>query len=468
MRERKARLATAFDKAALTYDAAAHVQRAVALRLADRIAALPLPQRPRILEIGCGTGFLTEALRARLGPAEWTVTDLSPAMVEACRTRLGDPADAVFRTLDGERPALPDDARFDLICSSLAVQWFEDLPTAVADLTARLAPGGWLAVSTLAEETLATWRQAHADLGLEAATPAFPSFDALHALAGPAARAQLESETLIQPHPDGLAFLEGLKAIGAATSAAGVRALPPAKLRRVLERFEALGALGEYHVAYGLFRRRGERPRGVFVTGTDTGVGKTVVAACLARAWGADYWKPVQTGLAEEPGDTQTVAALARPAPERLHPPRFAFAAPLSPHAAAAREGAAVRLEDFVLPESPRPLVVEGAGGPLVPLNGEASMADLAARLGLPAVVVVRDRLGAISHALMTVEVLRARGVEVLGVVMVGGPFADNEATIAAHAGVRILARLPWRETLGPEEVAAWAEQVPPLRTLVD
>ncbi len=310
MRERKARLKGAFDKAAQTYDAAAHIQRAVALRLAERIAALPLPERPRILEIGCGTGFLTEALRARLGPAEWTVTDLSPAMVRGVPDAAGRSGRLTFRTMDGERPDLPGDQRFDLICSSLAVQWFEDLPAAVRDLVARLAPGGWLAVSTLASGTLSTWRQAHADLELEAATPDFPSLDALRALAG----VQLEIETLIQPQPDGRTFLEGLKAIGAATPAPGARALSPAKLRRVLERFEALGALGEYEVAYALFRRPSERPRGVFVTGTDTGIGKTVVSACLAKAWGADYWKPVQTGLAEEPGDTATVAALGGPA----------------------------------------------------------------------------------------------------------------------------------------------------------
>jgi malonyl-CoA O-methyltransferase len=468
MRERKARLKGAFDKAAATYDGAAHIQRAVAGRLAERIAALPLPRRPRILEIGCGTGFLTDALRSRLGPAEWTVSDLSPAMVQACRTRLGDPADVTFQTLDGERPALPGDQRFDLICSSLAVQWFEDLPAAVRDLVARLAPGGWLAVSTLAEGTLATWRQAHAALGLKASTPDFPSLEALAVLAPPGVQVQLESERLIQPQPDGRTFLKGLKAIGAATPDGGTKVLPSKDLRRVLARFEALGALGEYHVAYELFRRPSERPLGVFVTGTDTGIGKTVVSSCLARAWAADYWKPVQTGLAEDPGDTQTVAALANLLAERLHPPRFAFAAALSPHAAAAMEGKAVRLGDFTLPRSHRPIVVEGAGGALVPLNGEASMADLCTRLGLPAVVVVRDRLGAISHTLMTLEVLRARGAEILGVVMVGEPFADNAEAIAAHGRVRILARLPWAETVGPAEVAAWARGLPALDALVD
>ncbi len=116
-----------------------------------------------------------------------------------------------------------------------------------------------------------------------------------------------------------------------------------------------------------------------------------------------------------------------------------------------------MRLEDFTLPQSPRPVVVEGAGGALSPLNDEASMADLAVRLGLPAVVVVRDRLGAIGHALMTLEVLRARGVEVLGVVMTGEPFADNAEAIAARGRVRILGRLPWAEAVTPVEVAAWA-----------
>jgi malonyl-CoA O-methyltransferase len=183
--------------------------------------------------------------------------------------------------------------------------------------------------------------------------------------------------------------------------------------------------------------------RGVFVTGTDTGVGKTLVSAVLARAWDADYWKPVQTGLAQEAGDIATVARLAGLGPERLHPPRHAYAAPLSPHAAAALEGAHVALGDFRLPVRDRPLVVEGAGGVLVPLNERELMIDLIARLGLPAVVVARSTLGTINHSLLTLEALRARGAAVLGVVLNGPPSPGNRAAIEGFGRVRVLAEIP-------------------------
>ncbi|HUL08123.1 MAG TPA: dethiobiotin synthase, partial [Candidatus Acidoferrum sp.] len=107
---------------------------------------------------------------------------------------------------------------------------------------------------------------------------------------------------------------------------------------------------------------------GVFVTGTDTGVGKTVAAACLARAWRAGYWKPVQTGLATGDDDTVTVSALAGLPAERVVAPVYALQAPLSPHAAAELEGIRIAMDAIVLPRTAHPLVVEGAGGLYVPL----------------------------------------------------------------------------------------------------
>ena len=458
MNEHSARLRQAFDAAADTYDAAAPVQRAVAGRLADRIAALPLPPRPRILEIGCGTGFLTQALRARIGEADWLVTDLSPRMLDACRSRTGA-GDMEFQIMDGERPDLEPARRFDLVCSSLAVQWFEDLSASVARLTALLAPGGWLAFSTLAEGTLEDWRRAHAELGLPCGGPDYPGVRALTAMLGP--RGRIETETMVQAHAGARAFLADLKAIGAGSPRPSRRPLAPGDLKRVMQRFDQAGASARYEVAYGLLRRRPERARGVFVTGTDTGVGKTVVSACLVKAWGADYFKPVQTGLADEAGDTPTVAILAGAGPERLHAPVHAFAPPVSPHLAARAAGAAIRLDDFRLPEIPGPIVVEGAGGALVPLNDHETMLDLMARLDLPAIVVVADRLGAINQTLLTLEALRARGLEVLGVVLTGQAFADNRAAIERHGGVRILAELPFSDRIDAAQVAAWAELIP-------
>jgi malonyl-CoA O-methyltransferase len=203
--------------------------------------------------------------------------------------------------------------------------------------------------------------------------------------------------------------------------------------------------------------------KGVFVTGTDTGVGKTVVSACLVLAWGADYWKPVQTGLDEDEGDTAVVARLAALSPERLHPPAYALGPPVSPHLAAERAGVEISLERLAPPASPRPIVIEGAGGALVPLNPQASMADFAAALALPVVVVAADRLGAISHTLLTLEALHRRGLGVLGVVLIGGPFADNAEAIHRYGHARVLARLERVDTVDAAQVARWATLIPEL-----
>jgi malonyl-CoA O-methyltransferase len=207
-------------------------------------------------------------------------------------------------------------------------------------------------------------------------------------------------------------------------------------------------------------------PPGVFVTGTDTGVGKTVACACLVAAWQADYWKPAQTGLAAEPGDTDTVACLTAAAANRLHAPRHAFAAPLSVAAAASLESKHVSLSDFILPRSARPIVVEGAGGVLVPLNGSKTMADLMAHLALPVVVVARTTLGTINHTLLSLEALRARKLGILGIILVGAPSEGNRAAIAHHGAVRILAELPPLAPLTPATIAAQAARIPALEAL--
>jgi malonyl-CoA O-methyltransferase len=185
--------------------------------------------------------------------------------------------------------------------------------------------------------------------------------------------------------------------------------------------------------------------RGVFVTGTGTGIGKTVVSACLVHRWGAAYWKPVQTGIAEDTADSDTVAALAGAAGH--HAPRHVFRAPLSPEAAAALEGAAVALTDFDLPATTRPLVVEGAGGVMVPLNAQCFMVDLMVRLALPVVLVASSGLGTINHTLLSLAALRARHLAVAGVVLVGEANPGNAEAIARHGQVRILHTLP---TLAP------------------
>ena len=211
--------------------------------------------------------------------------------------------------------------------------------------------------------------------------------------------------------------------------------------------------------------------RGVFVTGTDTGIGKSFAAACLVRAWNAAYWKPVQTGLAEEPGgDSATLSRLVDIPDFHPYAPRHALQAPLSPAAAAALEGVCIALSDFSLPPPDgRPLVVEGAGGVLVPLTRDHLLADLIARLGLPVILVARSTLGTINHTLLTLETLRARRLPVAGIVLNGPPDPGNRAAIEHFGTVRVIAELP---RLAGEPTAAdvarlAAERIPPLDTLL-
>lgn len=198
--------------------------------------------------------------------------------------------------------------------------------------------------------------------------------------------------------------------------------------------------------------------KGIFVTGTDTDVGKTVASAALVRALGADYWKPVQSGTDDLPeGDAGTVAALAGLTPDRIVPTVFAYRAPLSPDQAAAEEGATLDLAALTLPPRERPVVVEGAGGLLVPLTGRETMADLMAQLGLPVVVVARSGLGTINHTLLTLEALARRDLRCAGVVLMGPPNPRNRAAIERFGGAVILGELPRIDPLTPAAVAEFS-----------
>lgn len=178
--------------------------------------------------------------------------------------------------------------------------------------------------------------------------------------------------------------------------------------------------------------------RTIVVTGTDTDVGKTVFAAALTVALGATYWKPVQAGL-DEGGDAAGVRALGV---TRVLPEAYRLATPCSPHRAAAIDGVTIDPERLALPPVDGPLVVEGAGGVLVPLADDLLYADVFARWGAPVVLVARTALGTINHSLLSIEALRGRGVPILGVAFVGDAQEDSEATIARVGGVRRLGRL--------------------------
>lgn len=202
-------------------------------------------------------------------------------------------------------------------------------------------------------------------------------------------------------------------------------------------------------------------PRTIIVTGTDTGIGKTVLAAALTVALGARYWKPVQAGLEGET-DTQAVARLGRIPKERIHPEAWRLKTPASPHLAAEIDGVRIDPDALEPPEGDGPLVIEGAGGLMVPLTRETLMIDLFQRWGAPVILCARTSLGAINHTLLSIEALRNREIPLLGVAFIGEAMADSEAIICDVSGARRLGRLPILDPLTPERLAAaFADRFP-------
>ncbi|KQM27033.1 MULTISPECIES: dethiobiotin synthase [unclassified Sphingomonas] len=191
----------------------------------------------------------------------------------------------------------------------------------------------------------------------------------------------------------------------------------------------------------------------IVVTGTDTDVGKTVFAAALTAALGASYWKPVQAGT-DDGTDRQRVARLAGIAPDRILPEAYSLATPCSPHRAAAIDGVTIDLDRLTLPRVAGPLVVEGAGGVLVPIVGTTTFADLFARWQRPVVLVARTALGTINHSLLSIEALRARGVPIRGIAFIGDAVPDSEETIVRLGETRRLGRLPFVPDLTPDALA--------------
>jgi dethiobiotin synthetase len=185
-------------------------------------------------------------------------------------------------------------------------------------------------------------------------------------------------------------------------------------------------------------------PERFFVTGTDTGVGKTVVSALLCAALDAYYWKPIQTGT-REGTDRRTVERLAKRPRAKLLPEIYRFAPPVSPHLAAQKAGARIQLQEIRMPAIGvrENLVVEGAGGALVPINETQLMTDLMRHLGLPVILVARTALGTINHTLLSLAALRSAHLNVRGVVMVGKPNPDTRKAIEHYGKIKVVGAIP-------------------------
>ncbi|MEG3084752.1 dethiobiotin synthase [Sphingomonas sp. PB2P12] len=190
----------------------------------------------------------------------------------------------------------------------------------------------------------------------------------------------------------------------------------------------------------------------IVVTGTDTDIGKTVFAAGLTAALGARYWKPVQAGLADG-SDAASVVTLGVPADHVLRE-AYRLTTPCSPHLAAEIDDITIDPDRLALPQVNGPLVVEGAGGVMVPVTRDLIFADLFARWNKPVVLVARTGLGTINHSLLSIEALRSRSVPILGIAFVGDAVEDSEATIATIGEVRRLGRLPCLDPLNAATLA--------------
>ncbi len=198
---------------------------------------------------------------------------------------------------------------------------------------------------------------------------------------------------------------------------------------------------------------------GLIVCGTDTNVGKTVVSALIVQGLNAIYWKPIQSGL-EEGGDTGRVCALLKLARNRWLPEAYKFRSPVSPHWAAEKENAHVEQSRLRLPLVEGPLIVETAGGLMVPLNRKLLQIDQIKQWSLPVVIVARTELGTLNHTLLSIEALRHRQIPILGLLLNGPDHSDNPKTLKQIGNIPLIGHLPRLERLSADTLAnQWQSQ---------
>ena len=185
----------------------------------------------------------------------------------------------------------------------------------------------------------------------------------------------------------------------------------------------------------------------LFVTGTDTNVGKTLLSALLVAALGRKYWKPIQTGSCEGT-DRETVIKLAEISSEQAYPESYIFDPPVSPHLAAREKGITIDLHRIQRPASEDPIIIEGAGGVFVPINDEAFMLDLMRHVGAPVLLATRTTLGTINHTLLSVFAIREAKLDLRGVVMIGNENLENRRAVEHYGNVPVVGSIPWLEKM--------------------
>ncbi|MDQ3046350.1 MAG: dethiobiotin synthase [Bacteroidota bacterium] len=203
--------------------------------------------------------------------------------------------------------------------------------------------------------------------------------------------------------------------------------------------------------------------RKIFVTGIGTDVGKTVVSSVLVEALKADYWKPIQTGSFFST-DTAKIQKWITNSESKFHPEGYLLKQYMSPHAAAELEGIEIGLDSINLPATSNTLIIEGAGGLMVPLNRKEYMVDLIKKFDAEVILVIQNYLGSINHSLLSIDALKSRGTNILGVVFNGPPHQLSQDIIMEYSGLKLLGRINKEGDITQEVVSRYAKEFEYLR----
>ncbi|ALL05749.1 ATP-dependent dethiobiotin synthetase BioD [Pedobacter sp. PACM 27299] len=190
-----------------------------------------------------------------------------------------------------------------------------------------------------------------------------------------------------------------------------------------------------------------------FITGIGTGIGKTIVSAILTQKLESDYWKPIQSGDLDQ-SDSLSIKDLISSTKTVIHPEQYRLSQPLSPHLSARLDGIEIKAQDLKLPVTNNHLIIEGAGGLMVPINEKELILDLIPVLNAKLIIVSQNYLGSINHTLLTLEVLKSRNIQVEGIIFNGGANKESESYIANYTGITILGHIPKLASLNKESIA--------------
>jgi dethiobiotin synthetase len=200
-------------------------------------------------------------------------------------------------------------------------------------------------------------------------------------------------------------------------------------------------------------------PNQFIIAGIGTEIGKTLISAIFRQGMQADYWKPVQSGNPEE-ADALFIGQMTRVPEGKIWDSSYMLTQPLSPHTAAEIDGIRISLDHTQLPLTERSLIVELAGGLMVPLNESETNLDLIARIALPVILVSKNYLGSINHTLLSYEILKAKQIPIAGIVFNGPANASGERFILQHTGLKVLLRVPELAQINPKIIQEYAQQI--------